>query len=312
MGAGVPSRNGEAAFAASNGNLAAAGDTVWMLSGGGASRVYRSVDRGRTGPPLTPRSARWTDDGRLLDGLRRCPPRHPVGRNWEAKDDNTARAAVTADGAKRGPSSPTVRAPATARGPPGGSGGQQQPGGTPGGIDVSDDGHVAPRGDSAFYAARFQPFGRNPAQLYSNERIGRISARALGTVIRSRRLAGHKAGELPPAPGGRGPRQDRLPRSPQQPPRVPAKSASSMAVVNSMSNTLGPPELGAQLHGPNPSRIGVPPSLNPASLHGDGNRRAGRQPSAGSTGPRHRTPPPEPNRGHRPLPPRWSPLASPP
>ena len=47
-GPGVPaSREGEAAFAASNGNLSAVGDTVWML-GGGASRVYRSVDRGQS------------------------------------------------------------------------------------------------------------------------------------------------------------------------------------------------------------------------------------------------------------------------
>ena len=38
----------EAAFAASNGNIALLGDEVWIASGGVASRIFRSPDRGRT------------------------------------------------------------------------------------------------------------------------------------------------------------------------------------------------------------------------------------------------------------------------
>lgn len=37
---------GEAAFAASNGNISIIDDQVWILSGGGASRVYHSSDKG--------------------------------------------------------------------------------------------------------------------------------------------------------------------------------------------------------------------------------------------------------------------------
>ena len=38
----------EAAFAASNGNIVLLGDEVWIASGGVASRIFRSSDRGRT------------------------------------------------------------------------------------------------------------------------------------------------------------------------------------------------------------------------------------------------------------------------
>ena len=37
----------EAAFAASNGNLVLQGDDVWMATGGVASRIYHSSNRGR-------------------------------------------------------------------------------------------------------------------------------------------------------------------------------------------------------------------------------------------------------------------------
>ena len=39
---------GEAAFAASNSNVALVGDHAWMVSGGERSRVFHSADRGRT------------------------------------------------------------------------------------------------------------------------------------------------------------------------------------------------------------------------------------------------------------------------
>ncbi len=39
---------GEAAFAASNTNIKIIGNTVWMVSGGKVSRVYKSTDKGKT------------------------------------------------------------------------------------------------------------------------------------------------------------------------------------------------------------------------------------------------------------------------
>ena len=40
--------DGEAAFAASNSNIAIVGDNVWVISGGSVSRVYFSKDKGKT------------------------------------------------------------------------------------------------------------------------------------------------------------------------------------------------------------------------------------------------------------------------
>ena len=184
--AGVPaSREGEAAFAASNGNLAAAGDTVWMLSGGGASRVYRSLDRGRTWAAFdTP----LEQGGQMTGGFSMdfADARRGIvwGGNWETKDDNTGRAAATADGGETWTLLSDGAGPgygSSVRYRPGSGGQQLTLVGSPGGIDVSDDGGATWRhvSDSAFYAARFSPSGET-LWLCGHERIGRISARALG------------------------------------------------------------------------------------------------------------------------------------
>ena len=185
-GPGVPaSRDGEAAFAASNGNLSAVGDTVWMLSGGGASRVYRSLDRGQS---WTAFDTPLQQGGQMIGGFSMdfADAQHGIvwGGNWEAKDDNTARAAVTADGGE------TWTLMADSTGPGYGSSVRYRPGsngrqlalvGTPGGLDVSDDGGTTWRhvSDSAFYAARFSPSGET-LWLCGNGRLGRIGAQALG------------------------------------------------------------------------------------------------------------------------------------
>jgi len=185
-GPGVPvSLEGEAAFAASNGNLSTVGDTIWMLSGGGASRVYRSVDRGWSWRVFdTP----LQQGGQMTGGFSMdfANARHGIlwGGNWESKDDNTARAAVTTDGGE------TWTLVADGNGPGYGSSVRYRPGsngrqlalvGTPGGIDVSDDGgqswrHVS---DSAYYAARFSPDG-SVLWTCGNGRLGRFSTTALG------------------------------------------------------------------------------------------------------------------------------------
>ena len=43
-----PTLKGEAAFAASNGNISCFGTHAWIATGGGASRVFHTADQGRT------------------------------------------------------------------------------------------------------------------------------------------------------------------------------------------------------------------------------------------------------------------------
>jgi photosystem II stability/assembly factor-like uncharacterized protein len=89
----------EAAFAASNGNIALLGDEVWIASGGVASRIFRSPDRGRTWEVVeTP-----IVQGGAMTGLfsvARCDEANGMGwgGNWEAMDDNAANKIATADG----------------------------------------------------------------------------------------------------------------------------------------------------------------------------------------------------------------------
>ena len=185
-GPGVPaSLESEAAFAASNGNLAASGDTVWMLSGGGASRVYRSLDRGRT---WTAFDTPLQQGGKMTGGFSMdfADAFHGIvwGGNWEDKADQTGRGAVTTDGG-------ATWSPVSEGAGPGyascvlyrpGSGGLQLALlGTPGGLDVSEDGgqtwrHVS---DSAYYAARFSPDG-TALWTCGNGLFARYSPRDLG------------------------------------------------------------------------------------------------------------------------------------
>ncbi|MGB0195883.1 MAG: WD40/YVTN/BNR-like repeat-containing protein, partial [Flavobacteriales bacterium] len=89
----------EAAFAASNGNIELLGDEVWIASGGVASRIFRSPDRGRTWEVVeTP-----IVQGGAMTGLfsvARCDEANGMGwgGNWEAMDDNAANKIATADG----------------------------------------------------------------------------------------------------------------------------------------------------------------------------------------------------------------------
>ena len=89
----------EAAFAASNGNIALWGDEAWVVSGGVASRVFRTTDRGRTwGVVETP-----IVQGGAMTGMfsvARCDELRGMGwgGNWEAMDDVAANKVRTDDG----------------------------------------------------------------------------------------------------------------------------------------------------------------------------------------------------------------------
>ncbi|MGI9543603.1 MAG: WD40/YVTN/BNR-like repeat-containing protein [Cyclobacteriaceae bacterium] len=94
-----PSEEGEAAFAASNSNLALHGDHVWMVSGGKRARVFHSPDRGQTwkvhNTPITEGGEMtgiftvdfWNEQQGII-----------FGGNWEDKDLTVANKARTTDG----------------------------------------------------------------------------------------------------------------------------------------------------------------------------------------------------------------------
>ena len=92
---------GEAAFAASNSNIALAGDNVWLVSGGKKARVFHSPDRGSS----------WeVYDTPILQGgvmtgifsIDMFAEKHGLifGGNWENDSINSGSKAFTDDGGK--------------------------------------------------------------------------------------------------------------------------------------------------------------------------------------------------------------------
>ena len=94
-------QQGEAAFAASNGNIVTQGDKAWLLSGGMVTRVYYTADRGKSWEvfetPLI--SGKNTTGGYAMDfydenlGII-------VGGDYSDPEGNTANKAITRDGGK--------------------------------------------------------------------------------------------------------------------------------------------------------------------------------------------------------------------
>lgn len=92
---------GEAAFAASNSNIAVQGDKTWILSGGAKSRIFYSADKGKTWEvfetPLV--QGESTQGGYSMDfydeenGVI-------IGGDYTAPEENTANKAITKDGGK--------------------------------------------------------------------------------------------------------------------------------------------------------------------------------------------------------------------
>ncbi len=92
---------GEAAFAASNTNLALYGDHAWMVSGGAKARIFHSPDRGqRWQVYLTPIMA-----GGKMTGIFSCDFFDAdtgiiMGGDWEEMSANRRNKAITFDGGK--------------------------------------------------------------------------------------------------------------------------------------------------------------------------------------------------------------------
>lgn len=92
---------GEAAFAASDTNIALYGDSAWLVSGGKRARVFRTTDRGQSWEVFeTP-----IVEGKEMTGIYSVAFADAnngiiYGGNWEDKEDNGGNKAVTKDGGK--------------------------------------------------------------------------------------------------------------------------------------------------------------------------------------------------------------------
>lgn len=92
---------GEAAFAASNSNIAVYKDHVWIVSGGKRSRVFHSADKGETWEVFeTP-----IIQGKAMTGIYTVDFYDEntgvvFGGNWEDQDFNEGNKAITHDGGK--------------------------------------------------------------------------------------------------------------------------------------------------------------------------------------------------------------------
>lgn len=92
---------GEAAFAASNSNIAIQGDHVWVLSGGMKSRVYHSADKGKTWEVFeTPLLQGEPTQGGYSMDFYDAKNGIIIGGDYTKPDGNSANKAMTADGGK--------------------------------------------------------------------------------------------------------------------------------------------------------------------------------------------------------------------
>lgn len=92
---------GEAAFAASNSNIAVQGEKTWILSGGALSRIFYSPDKGRSWEvfetPLV--QGKSTQGGYSLDFYDEQQG-VIIGGDYTAPEENSANKAITTDGGK--------------------------------------------------------------------------------------------------------------------------------------------------------------------------------------------------------------------
>ena len=94
-----PSMEGEAGFAASNGNVCIQGDTAWVFTGGLSSRVFRTLDRGMTWnvyklPVIQGGAMTGVFGAEFASSLRGMA----IGGDWEHPDINVGNIIATDDG----------------------------------------------------------------------------------------------------------------------------------------------------------------------------------------------------------------------
>ena len=92
---------GEAAFAASNSNIAIYGDHTWIVTGGQRARVFHSPDKGNTWAVYdTPILQGGVMTGIYSVDFFDASTGVIVGGNWDDKDFNQGNKAITQDGGK--------------------------------------------------------------------------------------------------------------------------------------------------------------------------------------------------------------------
>ena len=174
-----PSAEKEAAFAASNSNIALAGNHAWVVSGGGKARVFHSPDRGETWEVFdTPIIQGGAMTGIFTTHFYDEKRGIIFGGDWEKQDQNTQNKAITNDGGK------TWNLIADGQHPGYRSSVQYVPQsdgqaifatGIPG-ISYSADGgeNWVALSDSSFYTMRICDTGRN-AWLAGSNKIGKMT-----------------------------------------------------------------------------------------------------------------------------------------
>ena len=156
---------GEAAFAASNGNIAVSDSAVWIVTGGKASRVFYSENRGRNWEVM---DVPVVQGGAMtgLFSLDMWDEAHGIawGGDWETMSDNEANKIFTHDGGAHWESLLPGAGPgysSSVRFVPNTDGQDIWAVGIPG-IHKSQDGGqtwITER-DSSFYTVRFTPSGK--------------------------------------------------------------------------------------------------------------------------------------------------------
>lgn len=94
-----PTLKGEAAFAASNGNISVYQDHAWIATGGGASRIFHTPDRGRTWKVAsTPLIQGGDMTGAFAVDFKNSDTGIAIGGNWENPSSNIGNIAFSSDG----------------------------------------------------------------------------------------------------------------------------------------------------------------------------------------------------------------------
>ncbi|PQB04603.1 oxidoreductase [Aureitalea marina] len=96
-----PIKEGEAAFAASNSNIALYGQQAWIVTGGNHARVFHSPDKGSSWEVFdTPIVQGGAMTGIYSVDFRDGQNGIIFGGDWEQKNGNTANKAISSDGGK--------------------------------------------------------------------------------------------------------------------------------------------------------------------------------------------------------------------
>ncbi len=96
-----PVIEGEAAFAASNSNIALVGDNAWLVTGGMRARVFHSPDRGKTWAVFnTPIAQGGQMTGIFSTDFFNEQVGILFGGDWNKKEVNSANKAITYDGGR--------------------------------------------------------------------------------------------------------------------------------------------------------------------------------------------------------------------